>query len=241
MRQADHAEVREALRRQLDVLVAGLAERDPDGPTDCAGWVVADLENHMAGNLIGLAAVAERKVDQAPDGGVAQWSTQLEQYADLVGEQGRQGRRRVADHVAEALQALDDFPASTVVTQLTGRHTLTDAAIFRVVEAVVHGLDVAITPDPAALKLVVKELARAFADLHPGRSVEVRIPPYTAVQCLDGPRHTRGTPPNVVEAEPVAWVRLATGRESWHDLVRTGRVTASGERSELSALMPLLR
>ena len=127
-----------------------------------------------------------------------------------------------------------------MVAQLTGRHTLKDAAVFRLVEAVVHGLDVAIDPAPGALKLVVKELAWALADRHPGKSVEVRIPPYAAVQCLSGPRHSRGTPPNVVEADPVAWVRLCAGREGWAALTRNGRVTASGERSDLSSVMPLL-
>jgi hypothetical protein len=87
---------------------------------------------------------------------------------------------------------------------------------------------------------VVRELTRGFAELHPGKSVELRVPPYAAVQCLEGPRHTRGTPPNVVEAQPLAWIRVSTGREAWADLLRTGRITASGERSDLSELLPLL-
>ena len=118
--------------------------------------------------------------------------------------------------------------------------TLRDAVLFRLIEAVVHGLDVGIAPDPGALGIVVRELARLFAEQHPGRSVELRIPPYAAVQCIEGPRHTRGTPTNVVETDPVAWVRLCAGREQWGDLVRTGRVTASGERSDLGSFLPLL-
>jgi hypothetical protein len=142
--------------------------------------------------------------------------------------------------VEAALHALDSHPAETVVHQLTGDHTLRDAAVFRVIEAVVHGLDVGIEPERSALKLVVKELADALAQRHPGRSVEVRVPPYAAVQCLTGPRHTRGTPPNVVETDPVSFVRLAAGRERWADLAADGRVRASGERSDLSGLLPLL-
>lgn len=86
------------------------------------------------------------------------------------------------------------------------------------------------------LRDLVKETARAFAAQHPGKSVELRIPPYVAVQCVAGPRHTRGTPPNVVETDPVTWLRLYGGRVRWEDAVADGRVSASGERSDLSAL-----
>lgn len=74
----------------------------------------------------------------------------------------------------------------------------------------------------------------------PGRSVEVRIPPYGAVQCIPGPRHTRGTPPNVVEMDPLTWLRLATGRVSWKDAVHSGAVRVSGVRADLSAYLPLI-
>jgi hypothetical protein len=114
-------------------------------------------------------------------------------------------------------------------------------ALGRLVDAVVDGLDRGVEPDRQALKLVVRLLARAFAERHPGRTVEVRVPPYAAVQCLEGPRHTRGTPPNVVEADPLAWVRVCTGRAAWAELVRTGRIRASGDRSDLSSLLPLPR
>jgi len=74
---------------------------------------------------------------------------------------------------------------------------------------------------------------------HPGRSVEVRVAPYVAVQCLEGPRHTRGTPPNVVETDPLTWLRLCSGRETWEVARQDGRLRASGERADLSALLPL--
>jgi hypothetical protein len=88
------------------------------------------------------------------------------------------------------------------------------------------------------LRDVVRETARAFAAEHPGRSVELRVPPYVAVQCVAGPRHTRGTPPNVVETDPVTWLRMYVGQLAWAVAVRDGRVQASGERSDLSALLP---
>ena len=236
-----YPDVRDALARQLDVFVAGIDKLDPEGPTACEGWTVADLDNHMANNLRGLAAVDERRVDGPATAGVAGWADALEAFAATADELARGGRLRTRDQVVAALTALDHNPAETVVHQATGDHTLRDAAVFRVIEGVVHGLDVGIDPEPSALKLVVKELAGILADRHPGKSVEVRIPPYTAVQCLEGPRHTRGTPSNVVEADPVAWVLACAGRESWQELVRTGRIRASGERSDLSDLLPLVR
>lgn len=95
--------------------------------------------------------------------------------------------------------------------------------------------------EPTALALVTRALAARLASLAPGRSVEVRIPPYAAVQCVAGPRHTRGTPPNVVETDPLTWLDLATGRLTWADAIGTGRVLASGERSDLTAYLPLVR
>ncbi|HEX6075902.1 MAG TPA: sterol carrier family protein [Micromonosporaceae bacterium] len=75
----------------------------------------------------------------------------------------------------------------------------------------------------------------------PGRAVEVRVPPYGAAQCGAGPRHTRGQPPNVVETDPVTWVRLASGRLSWSDAAGSGALHASGIRSDLSPHLPLVR
>jgi hypothetical protein len=94
---------------------------------------------------------------------------------------------------------------------------------------------------PDALRAAVTHLLDLLAADAPGRAVEVRVPPYAAVQCVEGPRHTRGTPPNVVEMDPVTWVLLAAGRLAWPDAVAAGRVSASGPRADLSGLLPLLR
>ncbi len=95
-------------------------------------------------------------------------------------------------------------------------------------------------PDRGALRVACRALAHELAARVPGRTVELRVPPYCAVQCVAGPRHTRGTPPNVVEVDPLAWVRLAVGSLAWADAARDGRVRASGERSDLSAHLPLV-
>lgn len=86
-----------------------------------------------------------------------------------------------------------------------------------------------------AVRFTLEELtARA-----PGPTTEVRVPPFGAVQCLPGPKHTRGTPPNVVETDAQTWLGLALGRLSWADAVATGRVRASGQRADLSVILPL--
>ncbi|MEQ4521028.1 sterol carrier family protein [Pseudarthrobacter sp. B907] len=73
----------------------------------------------------------------------------------------------------------------------------------------------------------------------PGNSVEVRVPPFGVTQCVEGPRHTRGTPPNVIECDAATWLAMVTGRLSWADAVDAGTVAASGLRADLSRLLPL--
>ena len=94
-------------------------------------------------------------------------------------------------------------------------------------------------PARAVLGAAVKTSARWLAQQVPGRSVELRVPPFVAVQCVPGPRHTRGTPPNVVETDAATWLRLATGALPWADAVGAGRVSASGNRADLSGHLPL--
>jgi len=106
-------------------------------------------------------------------------------------------------------------------------------------DAVLGAIDEGRPPEPEALRWAAGYLLGVLAARAPGRAVEVRIPPYAAVQCVEGPRHTRGTPPNVVETDPVTWVQLAAGRVSWAAAVVDGRVRASGPRADLSAYLPL--
>ena len=73
----------------------------------------------------------------------------------------------------------------------------------------------------------------------PGNSVEVRVPPFGVTQCVEGPRHTRGTPPNVIECDAATWLAMVSGQLSWADAVAAGQVAASGLRADLSALLPL--
>ena len=89
------------------------------------------------------------------------------------------------------------------------------------------------------LRLLTKHFLALLEERAPGRSVEVRVPPYAAVQVIPGVRHTRGTPPAVVETDALTWIELATGALPWHDAERGGRVVASGQRADLSPHLPL--
>ena len=90
------------------------------------------------------------------------------------------------------------------------------------------------------LATAVRYLLQLLVEKAPGNSVEVRVPPFAVVQCIGGPKHTRGTPPNVVETDPLTWIRLATGRTGWTQALESAQVRASGERAELAHLLPLM-
>jgi hypothetical protein len=92
----------------------------------------------------------------------------------------------------------------------------------------------------ADLRLLTKHFLALLAERAPGNSVEVRVPPYAAVQAIAGVRHTRGTPRAVVETDAQTWVELAIGQAAWADAVAEGRVRASGERTDLTPLLPLI-
>ena len=92
--------------------------------------------------------------------------------------------------------------------------------------------------DPLVLQEVKATLA-LLTERSPGRAIEVRIPPYAAVQCGAGPTHTRGTPANVIEMDAQTWLALAHGERTWADAMAAGLITASGVRADLTSLLPL--
>lgn len=94
-------------------------------------------------------------------------------------------------------------------------------------------------PEREIERAAVKSVLGALIALAPGHSVELRIPPYSAIQLIEGPRHRRGTPGAVVETSPVVLIRLAAGELTWQQAVASGKLIASGERSDLSHLFPL--
>jgi len=100
----------------------------------------------------------------------------------------------------------------------------------------------ALAADPRSedqTRLLVKHYLAVLGTRAPGKSVEVRVPPYAAVQAVPGVRHTRGTPPAVVETDADTWLALASGELDWGDAEASGRLRASGERADLTPYLPL--
>jgi len=160
--------------------------------------------------------------------------------------------------VAHLAKTVDDVEVAltrrlpAVLEGPRGPLTLLDFVETRVVKIVVHADDLSrslperppIRLERAALSSCSRTLTAILAGQQPGRSVEVRVPPFAAVQCGlagdPGPTHTRGTPPNVVETDPVTFLRLATGRISWDDARGAHLIKASGQRANLAQALPLL-
>lgn len=102
------------------------------------------------------------------------------------------------------------------------------------VDAVLAGAD-----DRDTVARAVRYLLEVLASDFEGHTVEVRVPPWGAVQAIEGPRHTRGTPPNVIETDAATWIALATGSLRWSEAVSAARATASGQRADLGEVLPL--
>jgi len=238
-----YPEVRQALEAQWAILVSAFARADPASPSRVPGWTVADLERHLAQTGQSLGNLAAGPPAQGTVTGVREWAAAVPGFSDLIAERVRsEPAPALAEMASITLSGLDTCDPAKPVRQLTGVHRLADATLFRLVEAVVHGLDLPEqpVPDRHAQRIVVRVLADLLAERAPGRSVELRIPPSVAVQLIEGPRHTRGTPPGVVETDPATFLSLATGRQTWTAAVQQGLVGASGERTDLSPYLPLL-
>ena len=105
--------------------------------------------------------------------------------------------------------------------------------------AISEALDGGRSPSREEMKVAVKASLARLVEIAPGRAVEVRVPPFGAVQVIEGHTHRRGTPSAVVETDPATWLRLATGSLSWAEAIASGQLHASGERSDLSSLLPI--
>lgn len=240
-------------------LVAGWLDAVPadafDAPSVLDGWDVRTLLGHLVLIHEGLRRVLGTRAPDRPVPAaeyVRRYRASAEQIA--VRTAASTGARtpaellallREADMVRAAAQ---DVSERTVLDGPRGAITAQDWLVTRLVDLVVHCDDLSRSlPDRTPVKLhrpalaaAVRSTAETLAAQSPGRSVEVRVPPFVAVQAIEGPRHTRGTPPNVVETDALTWLRLATGRAAFADAVATGAVRASGNRCDLTAYLPLL-
>ncbi|MFF8431551.1 MULTISPECIES: maleylpyruvate isomerase family mycothiol-dependent enzyme [unclassified Streptomyces] len=256
-RSYDPAKTRAAVFAQLGNVreaVRGLTPEQFARPTRLGDWTVRELVAH-----IGMAVTAVRRSLDLPappkqDVQVVEWPFATAAASAAIADFTR---NLAAEHpdldsyladVEQSLRALlDAHPGSRLLQTNAGALPLDDYLVTRAVELVVHtddlnaavaGLRVAY--DRQALAAATRLLADALAVKAPGGSTEVRVPPYAVVQCVEGPRHTRGTPPNVVETDPLTWIRLATGRVAWTDAVEEAQVSASGERADIGILLPLM-
>ncbi|MEU2776138.1 sterol carrier family protein [Streptomyces sp. NPDC007162] len=223
-------------------------------PTRLGEWTVRDLVAHLGMAVTAVhRALAEpepARADAAPLDWPFRTAANSAAIADFT-------RRIAAEHpdldayltdVDASFRALlTEHPGTRLLATSVGAMPLDDYLVTRTVELVVHtddlgaavpGLDVRY--DRQALAACTRLLADALAVKAPGGSTEVRVPPYAVVQCVEGPRHTRGTPPNVVETDPLTWMRLATGRLDWQDAVAAAEVSASGERADIRAHLPVM-
>jgi Bacterial SCP ortholog len=147
----------------------------------------------------------------------------------------RTARDQVAKRARSALDEQREALGEPAWAGPSDPDSLADACVAAVVRALGAGLE----PRREALRAAVRRLLDLLAARAPGRAVEVRVPPFGAVQCIEGPRHTRGTPPNVVETGPVTWVRLAVGLLPWEQAVAGRQVRVSGIRADLAACLPV--
>lgn len=224
--------------------------------TPLPGWRVRDLLTHF---VFGAGDVARRLGEPAPravDIELAEYLLALPSSAAGIADREGTGadsadvatqKQRLRAAVTELDALIGRADPDRIVATRFGGMRLGDFIVTRCVEGVVHELDLAAAvpgieaaPDREAAKITTKALLRALATKAPGRAVEVRVPPVAAIQCIEGPRHTRGTPPNVVETDPLTWIALACGRLVWRDASDDGRLRASGERSDISGLLPLV-
>ncbi|GAA1584173.1 maleylpyruvate isomerase family mycothiol-dependent enzyme [Streptomyces globosus] len=252
----DAVKIRAAVTAQFGHLADAVRELTPEQlarPTGLGDWTVADLAAHIAWIADSLAAGLARPPAAVPELTAVEWPSATSSLAGKIAEAAKETLAgaplaelydRAGARMAEQLAA--NPVGSRVLHLWVGDMALADFLVTRAVELTVHtddlnraaGLDVPI--DRQALAATTRLLADALALAAPGGAVEVRVPPFAVVQCIEGPRHTRGTPPGVVETDPLTWIRLATGRTQWEAALADARVTASGERADLAALLPVM-
>jgi uncharacterized protein (TIGR03083 family) len=255
----DPARVRQALIGQVEAVTAAAHELTAEQralPSGLPGWDVHELLVHIALQIDALPhyLAGPESTARAPELDLPSWVLSTGKIADDLDRQTRDEAQSAPDgpaRIDEAVAQLEPVLESSVRGDLLiphrfGAMRMLDFTVTRLIELIVHSDDLAratgrpVTLDRQALAATARLLTDTLAVKAPGGSVEVRVPPFAVVQCVEGPRHTRGTPPNVVETDPVTWIRLATGRTSWADARAAGAVSASGERADISALLPLL-
>ena len=257
-RRVDPGQAGRAVIAQADLVAAWLSGLPPSAWRTASvlpGWTITELAEHLAVSLRTTHTVLADPSPAKPiglDRYVSAYAAAAPEVLqrELSGTAGRDPADVLAGLYAEretAAAAVADPPPARAVAGPRGPLGPADWLVTRAIEMVVHADDLTrsvldrppVELDRTAVRLVTQATADLMATRAPGRSLELRIPPYAAVQCVEGPRHTRGTPPNVVETDPLTWIRLAAGRLDWREAVTSGAVRASGERADLTGWLPL--
>jgi uncharacterized protein (TIGR03083 family) len=253
----DPAKIRTAVLAQFGNVREAVSTLTPEQaalPTRLGEWTVRDLAAHIGMALGAVVRLLDEPAPPKRDGVLLDWPRAIGADAPDIADHARDLAERnpdLAAHLADVERRftarLAEHPGTRLLATSAGALSLDDYLVTRTVELVVHTDDLnaavpglAIPYDRQALAAATRLLADTLAAKAPGGSTEVRVPPYAVVQCVEGLRHTRGTPPNVVETDPLTWIRLATGRLSWKDALDEAKVSASGERADLGGLLPLL-
>ncbi|EDY56341.2 MULTISPECIES: maleylpyruvate isomerase family mycothiol-dependent enzyme [Streptomyces] len=253
----DPVKIRKAVQAQLGNVREAVRTLTPEQlalPTRLGEWTVRELVAHIGMAVTAVHRGLDRPAPARQDATVLDWpfataasSAAIAEFTRGLAERHPDLDAYLGDIDRTLAELLDAHPGTRLLETNAGAMPLADYLVTRTVELVVHtddlnaavpGLD--IPHDRQALAACTRLLADALAAKAPGGSTEVRIPPYAVVQCVEGPKHTRGTPPNVVETDPLTWIRLATGRLGWKDALDAAKVSASGERADLDGLLPLM-
>ncbi|MGI5436331.1 sterol carrier family protein [Streptomyces shenzhenensis] len=251
------ARTRTAVLAQLGAVREAVRTLNPGQlalPTRLGDWTVRELVAHIGMAVTAIGRSLDRPEPARQDTVLLDWpfataanSAAIAEFTRGLVERHPDLDAYLADVERDLVARLDAHPGSRILETNAGALPLADYLVTRTVELVVHTDDLnAAVPglevphDRQALAAATRLLADALAVKAPGGSTEVRVPPYAVVQCVEGTRHTRGTPPNVVETDPLTWIRLATGRLAWADAVADAKVSASGERADLGGLLPLM-
>lgn len=250
------------LDEQVEAIVAwlrALHAEDPDAfarPSVLPGWDLRTLTAHLVLIVAAMLPWLDRPSPRRALSGsqyVLQYRGSAAAIADatLAIAADRSAHELIDDLAgarAAALAALPRYRPGDVIDAARGPITIGDWVATRLVDVVMHADDLACSVPagrpapivPGALRRVARLLAQMLAERAPGRAVELRVPPVVAIQIVGGLTHTRGTPPNVVETDPLTWLRLASGRIAFDEAAADGTLRASGSRADLSTLLPLL-
>jgi uncharacterized protein (TIGR03083 family) len=224
-------------------------------PSVLDGWRVAELVAHFGLVADSIPAAAETMAQEPP----LRLGEYLATYADAADQISTRTRAVASEDRERTLFSLDSLSEQVdrvfadgllsdnpAVRARRGPIVWGDFLRSRCIELAVHADDLGRSVNrkgPVQERPCLQISTRALVDVlgwrAPGRSVEMRVPPFAAVQCVSGPRHKRGTPGAVVETDPITFLRLAAGRISWREGQASGDVIASGLRTDLSPYLPL--